>query len=128
VDVTSGEAGVSISRNESDSVLKLHGSLQLDQARQLHEAALQLAASGGAVVIDCAEAAHLDGCAVQVLLALKLALERAGGSIRMTGIAPEVSQYLVWAGVAEHFGVAGPAEAVAQAPRKRRRAPRKRAV
>jgi len=125
VDANPAEESVSVSANESGSVLTLSGSFQLLQARPLHEAALRLAATGGNVVVDCAAAAHLDGCAIQVLLALKLALEHVGGSFGLLGASEDVRNYLGWAGVTSHFRSS---DAGDTAPRKRRRTVRKRSV
>jgi anti-anti-sigma factor len=128
VDANPAEANISLSQNESESVLRLRGSFQLELARPLHEAALQLASSGGNVVVDLSQAAHLDGCAVQVLLALKGALERAGGSLRMSGASQDVRKYLGWAGVAAQLGCEVGEPAPAARAGKRRRSARKRPV
>jgi hypothetical protein len=59
----SSEAAVSIYREEPDSVLALRGRLHLNLARKLHRTALDLALTGGRVVVD-----------------VKLALEHVAGS------------------------------------------------
>lgn len=129
MDVNPAEGSISVSKNKSDFVLKLRGSFQLEHARPLCEAAVQMAGEAGSVIVDCSEVEHLDGCAVQVLLALKIALERAGGSLRMSGGREDVRKYLAWAGVAPHFGCGEAAETTAAAgPRKRRKTARKRPV
>jgi len=125
VDANPAEGSVSVSANESGSVLTLSGNFQLLHARPLQEAALQLAETRGNVVVDCSGVTHLDACAVQVLLALKFALERGGRSLGLLGASEDVRNYLGWAGVTAHFASRESGEA---APRKRRRTPRKRSV
>lgn len=85
-------ANISISKNDLNTVLTLRGSFQLEHARPLYEAALHIAAEAGSVVVDCSEAVHLDGGAVQVLLALQAALERAGGSLQVSRASEDVSR------------------------------------
>jgi anti-anti-sigma factor len=130
VDLNSSDAAVSVYHDEPDSVLALRGGFHLDLARELHRTALELAGTGGSVVVDCSQAEHLDGCAVQVLLALKLALEHGGGSLRMRGESAEVRKYLGWAGLNAHFPICSPSDTAAETPvappPKRRRTPRKR--
>jgi len=77
------------------------------------------------VVVDSSAASHLDGCAVQVLLALKHALASSGGSLSLIGAREEVRNYFDWAGVTSHFARRDPGET---APRKRRKTPRKRSL
>lgn len=129
MDPNAVEPSVSVSNNETATVLRLRGSFQLELARPLYEAALQVAASGGNAVVDCRAAVHLDACAVQVLLALKIALERAGGRLRLSGASDEVCKYLQWAGVAAHL-VRGEARGApgAASPPKRRKTARNRQV
>ena len=116
------ETNVSVSQTDSGYTVALRGTFHLEYARQLHQAALQAAETGGAVTVDCSTVEHLDGSAAQILLALKLLLARNGGSLRMTGLNEEVRRYLAWAGLEEQFGTGSPA-----APRKRKRSSRKRA-
>lgn len=121
----SSDAAVSVYRDGPDGVLALRGGFHIDMARELHQAALQLAETGAGVVVDCSQAEHLDGCALQVLLALKLALEQRGGWLRMQGESEEIRKYLGWAGLAAHFPIRGPRDGGSEtpaAPRKRRKA------
>ena len=121
----SSNAAVSVSRDGPDGVLALRGGFHIDLARELHRVALELTETGGGVFVDCSQAEHLDGCTLQVLLALKLALEQRGGWLRLKGESEEIRKYLGWAGLAAHFPVRGPSDAVTEtpaAPRKRRRA------
>ncbi len=132
MDWDSTTAVVSVSRDGPDCVLSLRGGFHLEQARELHAAALQIAETGGGVVVDCREAAHLDGCAVQVLLALKAALAHTGGSLRMHGASDDVRKYLGWAGLAAHFPDAEAVHSTIETPAsgrpRKRRASRKRVV
>ena len=122
MDSDSSDAAISVYRDGPDGVLALRGRFHVDLARDLHQAALQLAESGGGVIVDCSQTEHLDGCALQVLMALKLALEHGGGWLRMRGESAEVRKYLAWGGLSAHF----PAPAAAAAPtRKRRKTARK---
>ena len=121
----SSDAAVSVYRDGPDGVLALRGGFHIDLARELHRVACQLTETGGGVFVDCSQAEHLDGCTLQVLLALKLALEQRGGWLRMRGESEEIRKYLGWAGLAAHFPIRAPSDAVAEtpaAPRKRRRA------
>jgi anti-anti-sigma regulatory factor len=73
------------------------------------------------VVVDCGQTEHLDGCVSRILLALKLALKQAGGSLRLRGESSEIRKYLGWAGMAAHF----PGEESPAITRKRRKRARK---
>ena len=127
------EADISVSRSESECVLKLQGSLQLEIGRRLHEAALEIAANDRNVIVDCSQLAHLDGSSAQVLLALKLALERANGTLSLRQVPEPVEKYLGWAGLTAQFprvaaADAGRPSSDPRAPRERKRRPRKPAL
>jgi anti-anti-sigma regulatory factor len=125
----SSETAVSTYREEPDSVLARRGRPHLDLARELHRMALELALTGGSVVVDCSAAEFLDSWVIQILLALKLALERGAGSLRIRGESAEVRRYLGWAGMDAHFpGRGACSEAPGAAPRKRRKSARKPVV
>lgn len=124
------DAGVKLTIEGSDCVLALRGSFHLELAQPLYQAALEAADSGRAVRVDCHAVEHLDGCALQTLLALKAALDRAARPIRLIGVSEAVRKYLAWAGLAGHFPDEtseepgrGPAQAVR--PRQRRSRNRK---
>ena len=121
MDSVETEAAVSISREELGSVLALRASFHLDLAPELPRAALELANTGGRVVVDCGQTEHLDGCVSRILLAVKLALKQAGGSLRLRGESSEIRKYLGWAGMAAHF----PGEESPAITRKRRKRARK---
>ncbi|HLK19166.1 MAG TPA: STAS domain-containing protein [Bryobacteraceae bacterium] len=125
----SSEAAFSICREEPDSVLTLRGKLHLDLARELHRMALDLAMTGGSVVVDLSAAEFLDGWVIQILLALKLALEHGAGSLRLRGESGEIREYLAWAGAEAHFPAPGlDSKAAIAQPRKKRKSARKPAV
>jgi anti-anti-sigma regulatory factor len=94
----SSEDSVSAHRDGPNGVLALRGRFHLELALELHKAALKLARTGRGVIVDRSQAEHLDGGAVQVLLALKPALEQGGGSLRMRGESTEVRKHLGWSG------------------------------
>ena len=128
MDADTVDAAITSTRDESGGLLTLRGAFHLDLAPELHRVALELSDAGGGVVVECSQLEHLDGCAAQILLALKLALERDGGSLRMKGVSREVGNYLGWSGLAVHFAdgaPAGAAETAIATPRKRRRSARK---
>jgi anti-anti-sigma factor len=132
--VNSSEAGVSLSVEGGGSRLALSGSIQLELARQIHQAAVAAADSSNDVLVDCSAAEHLDGGTLQILLALKKAVEGTGRRFRLDGASEQVRRYLAWSGLADHF--AGVSEQAADAavrepeppvrPRKRGAARRKR--
>lgn len=122
----SSEVAFSSHREEPGSVLALRHKLHLDLARGLHRMTLDLAMTGGSGVVDLSAAEFLDGWVVQNLLALKMALERRAGSLRIRGDRAEVRKYLAWAGLEIHFPPPD-AELKAASPpsRKKRRKARK---
>ena len=138
------DAGFKLTVEGSTCVLRLSGSFHLELAQPLHQAALEAADHSGNVLVDCSQAQHLDGCTLQILLALQAAMQGAGRSFGFTGANEQVRKDLTWAGLTGHFGgapevsCAVPAEPVLAEPmlaepveeparpRKRRRAVRKR--
>ena len=95
--------GVEVKQHGSDCTLVLRGAFQLDLVRELHEAALQSLKNSTSLIVDCAAVEHLDGCALQVLMALKKTVEQAGGTLRMQRASDQVRNYLRWAGLAAQF-------------------------
>lgn len=104
-------ASVQVVTEGSDCVLILHGTFRLDGVRQLYEAAIRSAAISSSLIVDCSEAEQLDGCALQVLLALKREVEGAGGSLRLRGAGEPVRKHFRWAGLAAHFSDYAPGAA-----------------
>jgi anti-anti-sigma factor len=96
-------ACVEVKQHGSDGTLILRGAFQLDLVRELHEAALQSLEISTSLIVDCAAVEHLDGCALQVLTALKKTVEQTGGTLRMQGASEQVRNYLRWAGLAAQF-------------------------
>jgi len=124
------EADFSVSRTESECVLTLRGSFQVEAGRRLYEAAIEIAAKDKNVIVDCSELEHLDGSAAQVLLALKLALDGANGTLALRRVPESIEKYLGWSGLAAQFQrlpeESTPEPEAPARPRKRR--PRKTGV
>ena len=104
-------ASVQVITGGSDCVLILHGTFRLDGVQELYEAAVRSAAISSSLIVDCSEAEHLDGCALQVLLTLKREVEGAGGSLRLRGASEPVRKQFRWAGLAAHFSDYAPGAA-----------------
>lgn len=96
-------ACVEVQQHGSDCTLILRGAFQLDLVRELYEAALQSLQNSSSLVVNCAAVEHLDGCALQVLMALKKTVEQSGGTLRMQAAGEQVRNYLRWAGLAAQF-------------------------
>jgi anti-anti-sigma regulatory factor len=94
---------VHILKRGSEDVLLLGETPQLDSIHALHEAALSLSQTAAHVVVDCDGVEHLGAWAVQILMALKIALASNGGGLRIAGASPPIHHYLALAGVSEHF-------------------------
>jgi anti-anti-sigma factor len=103
VSAEAATACVELKKIGPDCVLILRGAFQLDSVRALHAAALRSLECSSNLIVDCTAAEHLDGCALQVLLALKKTAERGGGSLRLEGVGQQVRNYLRWSGIAAHF-------------------------
>lgn len=88
-------------------VLILEGAINLDAARQLHDAALQALAGGREVAIDWSQARHVSAGAVQVLLALGVALHARGSVLPVTGENVNVRRMLEPGGLSRLFQPAG---------------------
>jgi anti-anti-sigma regulatory factor len=94
---------VNILKRDSEHVLVLGETPQLDSIHALHEAALSLSETAAHVVVDCAAVEHLGAWAVQLLLALQTTLSSTGGALRITGATPQIHHYLALAGVSEQL-------------------------
>lgn len=77
----------------------LSGTLDVSRARELHSIALQLAEAGTDVAIDCTEVCRMDTSAVQILAALRIALERTGNSCAVVNLQPDVREHLTTVGL-----------------------------
>jgi anti-anti-sigma regulatory factor len=69
---------IAIEPRASGSALVLRGRVTVEHARLLHERAVELRLAAGPVAVDCADVERLDASALQVLLALRVALLAAG--------------------------------------------------
>jgi anti-anti-sigma factor len=99
-----------VKQHGSVCTLILRGAFQLDLVRELYEAALHSLESSSSLVVNCAAVEHLDGCALQVLMALKKTVEQSGGKLRMQGAGEQVRNYIRWAGLAAQFPENAPTE------------------
>ena len=102
---------ISLDREKLCDLLVLTGQINLDAAAQLREQALQLAAVSRPVEIDWSGVGHLCPAAVQVLLALGMALSGAA-QLRIRRDNRRVRDFLELAGLSDRFRLAEP-EAVA---------------
>jgi anti-anti-sigma factor len=110
VPANSVTACVEVKQQGSDCTLILRGAFQLDLVRELYEAAVQSLENSSSVVVNCAAVEHLDGCALQVLMALKKTVEQTGGTLRLQAAGEQVRNYLRWAGLAAQFPENDPLE------------------
>ena len=81
--------------------LQLAGLVGFAHAVDLRDRAVALASGGGDVVVDCAGVTHLDTGAVQVLLALRIAVEEQGLRFAMEGLPAELAERLTGWGFGE---------------------------
>ena len=79
--------------------LTLRGSMGLDNVRDLHLAAEELASRGRDVEVDCSGPTRLDLAAIQVLIALAIDLGRAGHECRVLGVPPGTKRHMEFAGL-----------------------------
>jgi anti-anti-sigma regulatory factor len=79
--------------------LRLRGRVGVADAAALHRAALELAAGGGDVTVDCAAAEYLDPTALQVVLSLGRELTGRGRRCDVTGVAGPLAVTFRLAGV-----------------------------
>lgn len=81
--------------------MKLEGSVDVSTSQGLLALARERARSPGDVVVDCEGLQRLDAAGVQVLLALKSALEAEGYALRMTAVPDAVFALLLLTGAGE---------------------------
>jgi anti-anti-sigma regulatory factor len=89
---------VRTSSREGARVLHLDGVLNI-AADALYAAARELLEHGENVAIDCSRADHLEGPALQILLALKHGLARKSRSMWLEGVQPELARCITSAGL-----------------------------
>ena len=90
---------------ESCDWLVLAGELNLDAAIQLRDVALSAVAGGGEVGVDWRDAGHVSAGALQVLLALRAALDARGQVLQIAGDNPGVRRTLELAGLSRLFPI-----------------------
>lgn len=99
---------VEVRPSASCDLLILAGAISLDAARQLSDAALQVLGGGREVAVDWSQAGHVSAGALQVLLALRAALDARGLVLSVAGDNPGIRHTLELAGLSPLFPAAGP--------------------
>jgi anti-anti-sigma factor len=94
---------VEVKPSESCDLLLLAGEMNLDAASQLRDAALGAVAGGRQVAVDWREVGHVSVGALQVLLALRSALDARGQVLHVSGDNPGVRRTLDLAGLSGLF-------------------------
>lgn len=88
-------------------MLTLTGTIDVFVADRLHAAAVDAAsaadAAGGSVIVDCADAEHLDLSALQIVAALADTLRRRGARFALHAPRAGLRGYLRLAGLEAHF-------------------------
>lgn len=87
-------------------VVELRGVYDIARAREFHAQALEWCESTGDVVLDCAGAERTDTSAVQILLALKSAVEGTGRSFELRNVPDPVLTFWTSIGASVPLGVA----------------------
>lgn len=88
-------------------VLRLVGVINLCVAADLHAAALRALDAGGPIIVDWAAADYLDVSALQVLIALRRALEAEGRRAWARGTPDWLPRHLALVGLAEFVPESG---------------------
>jgi anti-anti-sigma regulatory factor len=96
---------VEVRRRETHDLLVLAGQIGLDAAVQLRGEALLLASGERAVDVDWREAETVTAGALQVLLALRIALSERGQGLRVVEDHPNIRRLLEAAGLSAYFPV-----------------------
>ena len=94
---------VELRPSESCAWLVLAGELNLDAAIQLRDVAMSAVAGGGEVGVDWRDTGHVSAGAIQVLLALRAALDAQGRGLHTAGDSPGVRRTLELAGLSRLF-------------------------
>ena len=89
------------SSTASPGVLALTGAADITTAKRLLASAREHAAAGGDLIVDCAALERLDGAGVQILLALKREVEKAGRSFRMEAVPERAFGLLLLSGMGQ---------------------------
>jgi anti-anti-sigma regulatory factor len=98
---------VELRPSDSRDVLILSGTINLDAARQLYDAALQALAGGRDVAVDWSQAVHVSAGALQVLLTLGAALHARGSVFSVMGDNAGVRRTLELGGLSGLFQPTG---------------------
>lgn len=91
---------VAVEPRAAGAALVLRGRVTVEHARVLHERAAEVRLAGGDVAVDCADVERLDASALQVLLALRAALEVAGRGLVLEHVPAALDGMLRLAGAA----------------------------
>jgi anti-anti-sigma factor len=94
---------IKIQPAESSDSLVLEGDISLDAANRLREAVVDAAARDREIEIDWRRVGHMSAGALQLLLALRTALETRGRVLRVVGDNPGVRSTLELAGLSRFF-------------------------
>lgn len=86
-------------------VVELRGVYDIARAREFHAQALEWCKSTGDLVLDCAGAERTDTSAVQILLALKGAVEQSGRKFELRNVPDPVLTFWTSIGAAVLLGV-----------------------
>lgn len=96
---------IQLHASESHHLLMLSGPVGLEAARDLQAEGKRLAVEPKDVAIDWRQAEHVGASALQVLLALALALSGKGHKLYVADDNPAVRGFLELAGLSAHFPV-----------------------
>ena len=82
--------------------LTLKGKIAIGSAQKLRQTALDAARLGSNVVADVSAVEHLDCSALQILVALRMALRDHGNDLQLTGASDSLKQTLRIVGFLEN--------------------------
>jgi anti-anti-sigma regulatory factor len=94
-----GDFLVEISTAEGASRLALQGRVGTAEAAPLRDRLRAVAATGACIAFDCSRLERLNGAGLQVLLALRVAIESRGGSVSFAPLPPAIDRCFAQAGV-----------------------------
>jgi anti-anti-sigma factor len=96
---------IEIRPTESYDLLVLSGEITLDAAGHLREAALAAAAGAREVAVDWRDARHVSAGALQLMLALRAALETSGRALSVAADNPAMRRTLEVTGLSQLFPI-----------------------
>jgi anti-anti-sigma regulatory factor len=94
---------VATEESAAGNLLILSGPIGMDATPRLHAEAQRLASRSGDVAVDWTQAEYLGAGAVQVLLALRVALAENGRKLHVAADRPAIRESLELAGISGHF-------------------------